>query len=204
MDALFVSRLRMPSSNRLTQHLLSNQYELHRTIMRAFPTPPGRVLFRIEPDAGTRLTDVIVQSQYRPDWSAASLPEGTGVDDPKSLTTGFQPGRRFRFRLVANPSVKRRIGGKRNGRREGVIGEDAQQAWLHCKASESGFRIDGSRVIDMGSVAAAKRDERLAFRAVRYEGILSVMNPETFACTLADGIGSGKGFGFGLLSIAPV
>jgi CRISPR system Cascade subunit CasE len=43
-------------------------------------------------------------------------------------------------------------------------------------------------------------DER--FFAVRYDGLLEVTDPVKFLETLRAGIGSAKGFGFGLLSLA--
>jgi CRISPR-associated protein Cas6/Cse3/CasE subtype I-E len=39
--------------------------------------------------------------------------------------------------------------------------------------------------------------------AVRFDGILQVTNAELFLQTLRAGIGPAKGFGFGLLSVAP-
>ncbi|MGI6156807.1 MAG: type I-E CRISPR-associated protein Cas6/Cse3/CasE, partial [Enterococcus lemanii] len=44
---------------------------------------------------------------------------------------------------------------------------------------------------------------RLSHLAVRYDGLLRVRSSEVFGEALAAGIGSAKGFGFGLLSLAP-
>jgi CRISPR system Cascade subunit CasE len=43
----------------------------------------------------------------------------------------------------------------------------------------------------------------MSFRSVRFEGHLTVTDETAFAETLSSGVGSGKAFGFGLLSIAP-
>ncbi|MCW5968617.1 MAG: type I-E CRISPR-associated protein Cas6/Cse3/CasE [Blastocatellales bacterium] len=45
--------------------------------------------------------------------------------------------------------------------------------------------------------------KRLTFGTVQFEGVLEVTDAEKFKQTLASGIGSGKAYGFGLLSIAP-
>jgi CRISPR system Cascade subunit CasE len=45
---------------------------------------------------------------------------------------------------------------------------------------------------------------RHRLRSVRYEGILEVTDPARFRETLVRGIGPGKAFGFGLLSVAPI
>jgi CRISPR system Cascade subunit CasE len=42
----------------------------------------------------------------------------------------------------------------------------------------------------------------LRFGAVSFEGRLEVTDLDAFRVTLRDGIGSGKAFGFGLLSVA--
>jgi len=39
--------------------------------------------------------------------------------------------------------------------------------------------------------------------AVTFDGILRVTDPELFTQTLAQGVGTAKGLGFGLLSLAP-
>ena len=41
----------------------------------------------------------------------------------------------------------------------------------------------------------------LSHAGVRFDGVLEVTDPVSFAATLDSGIGSGKAFGFGLLSV---
>jgi CRISPR system Cascade subunit CasE len=45
--------------------------------------------------------------------------------------------------------------------------------------------------------------KHLTFGAVQFEGLLEITDIEKFKQTLANGVGSGKAYGFGLLSIAP-
>ena len=45
--------------------------------------------------------------------------------------------------------------------------------------------------------------DRLEFLAVRFDGLLTVADPDALYGTVRQGIGSGKGFGFGLFSLAP-
>lgn len=45
--------------------------------------------------------------------------------------------------------------------------------------------------------------QRLTFGGVVFEGVLEVTDAEAFRRTLREGIGSGKAYGFGLLSVAP-
>ena len=47
-----------------------------------------------------------------------------------------------------------------------------------------------------------RHGRRLAHLAVRYEGLLQVGDPERLLQAVRGGIGSAKGLGFGLLSLA--
>ncbi|MEW6230411.1 MAG: type I-E CRISPR-associated protein Cas6/Cse3/CasE, partial [Bacillota bacterium] len=46
-------------------------------------------------------------------------------------------------------------------------------------------------------------DHGKKLRSVRYDGVLRVKDPTLFKKALFGGIGPGKAFGFGLLSVAP-
>ncbi len=152
----------------------------------------------------------------------------------KPFQPSFAPGQRMRFRLRANPTKKvaslskadrlagtrERDGDTKNGRRLALLREDEQIAWLLHKGEQGGFQIPGEWVaaddhrraanyrvdaIPEGWVRCSKdghADGR--FFAVRFEGVLHVTDPDQFLCTVADGVGAAKGFGFGLLSVAPV
>jgi|GEM_PF-199721 CRISPR-associated protein, Cse3 family len=70
----------------------------------------------------------------------------------------------------------------------------------------AGFAIDPNfTIVQPGYVYINKEGKGQGKRlhSARYEGILTVDNPELFKETLIRGIGSGKAFGFGLLSVAP-
>lgn len=61
------------------------------------------------------------------------------------------------------------------------------------------------RVVAMpeGRVRVEKGGTEAWLLAVRFEGVLKVTDADQFRQTIASGIGSAKGFGFGLLSVAP-
>jgi CRISPR system Cascade subunit CasE len=97
--------------------------------------------------------------------------------------------------------------------------EEDQLAWLARKGEQGGFRLVGVAVQpdlpDTRVTTAEKvRGQRpahddaarmaLRFGAVVFEGRLEVTDREVFLRTLHQGIGSGKAFGFGLLSVASV
>ncbi|MBO9390923.1 MAG: type I-E CRISPR-associated protein Cas6/Cse3/CasE [Roseiflexus sp.] len=94
--------------------------------------------------------------------------------------------------------------------------EEEQIAWLAHKGEQHGFRLLSTSVNpEAPAVQAAKQaDEHgwrkvtqtqtmhLTFGAVLFTGYLKVTDADRFRTALEHGIGSGKAFGFGLLSIA--
>ena len=49
-----------------------------------------------------------------------------------------------------------------------------------------------------------EQQDKLRHFAVCFEGVLKVTDEDLFTETVENGIGSAKGFGFGLLSLAPI
>lgn len=224
---MYISRLKLNPSTRKTREILINPYMLHQAVYRAFPDKPdggpGRVLYRVDENKLDGAISLIVQSEKVPDWTKAEYLGECLLE--KARCKPFAPpimgGQRLYFRLRANPSVKKQAEGKKNGYRLGLLREEDQLRWLHKKAEESGFSLVACRAMPEGivrdeigkkaeasSISGVSDDLQIPVRlrhyAVRFEGVLKVINPDLFAATLRNGIGSAKGFGFGLLSIALV
>lgn len=85
--------------------------------------------------------------------------------------------------------------------------------WLDAKARASGFILLSTVVQPAYAYwhkrpspmqeQAERRDDTGRRRAALFEGMLAVADPARFRDTLIHGIGPGKAFGFGLLSVAP-
>ena len=98
------------------------------------------------------------------------------------------------------------------GKRIELRSEEDRIAWLERKAEASGFRLLSVQinpdVLNLQTATEAKtfgkhEKGRLSFGAALFNGELEITDAEKFKQALADGIGSGKAYGFGLLSIAP-
>jgi CRISPR system Cascade subunit CasE len=207
---MHLSLIRLDPRSRRAVTEAGRPYELHRSLLKAFPGResggPGRVLFRLDTDEESGGMSALVQSEKKPDWGKVNGAAGfiaehkTKPFDPK-----FVQGQVLRFRLRANPT--RRIA--ESGKRQGVLGEEAQIAWLRRKGEEGGFEVVDASVTREGLAAdkmtdTSDRKHDLTMLAVRFDGLLRVVAPDAFRRTVEQGIGSAKGFGFGLLSIAPV
>ena len=141
----------------------------------------------------------------------------------KPYNPQFQNGQLLRFRLAANPTMRlSKVSKGADGKlvREEWIGKrvpvatDQLGEWLTRQAAHSGFSVERLDVVQSiiciseKEIPALERDhekqENGSLRYVHYEGSLKVTDSKGFACALIRGIGPAKGFGFGLLSIAPV
>ena len=227
---MYLSRLILNPRMRQVQIELQRPYEMHRTIMRAFPPlnapqpKEPRVLWRLDVDRRTSRIVVYVQSHVEPDWSAlaaahpgylldageAGVEKNPDCRDDLDEKYRFHAGQMLSFRLRANPA-KKAPAGRKNNPRVGIIAEDEQLRWLHRRAEEAGFRIvstsvtreDGPKDMLKGIKHTENGEHRMSLLAVRYEGLLAVADPDAFRKTIFAGIGPGKAFGFGLLSFAP-
>jgi CRISPR system Cascade subunit CasE len=203
---VFLSRLTLSLHDRKVQRTLQDAYRVHQALLAAFspdvPGGGGRVLYRVEPEQEGAVASVLVQSISVPDWRrdtfTAKLPVAR-AEGPKDLSVTLHAGQTLRFRLRANPTRKK------DGKRLAVIGEEAQLAWLRRKLGGYGMHVVAARRHDEGMVHASRRaeeDSRMTFLSIFYEGIVGVEDPVAAIVPLTEGIGSGKAFGFGLLSLS--
>ncbi|TLM98575.1 type I-E CRISPR-associated protein Cas6/Cse3/CasE [bacterium] len=208
---MYLSQLILDPRSRSVINNLADPYQLHRTLMGAFPEtlPKGeRVLYRVEQQRKIPYLSVLVQSGTLPDWRYLSergyllLPASVKTFDLHPST-----GHIFRFRLLANPTKRLKSSDDANGPRVGLVRSEEQCAWLERKAGQNGFCVLEVQTLKTVQPDAVKREKNkvhhIHCEAVRFDGLLQVVNPELFKVGLVCGIGSGKGFGFGLLSLAP-
>ncbi len=209
---MYLTRLILNPRHRRVQREIADPYQMHRSIMRAFPEDldreKERVLFRLDsPRGGAPL--LLVQSLAAPDWSWLEHDEGARgyllpASDPNPWVKDFQvqlePGQVLAFRLRANPTVKR------HGKRLGLYRGEEQVDWLTRKAQQGGFRLRSARASEERAIGGVihrnSHQEHLRLLSVCFDGVLQVVDPERLTEAVERGIGSGKGLGFGLLSLA--
>jgi len=206
---MYLSRIHLNHS-RAAQFWLSNPYRIHQRLMMACEGDP-RLLFRLEETENS--VQLLVQSQHEPDWQVAfiDLPVLDRPPECKSFTLRLPQGLPLRFRLLANPTVKKtqvHADGKETKTRLGLIHEADQEAWLRRKLDAAGADLLDCRITPRGvqhsRKPAAKGEGSQSHLAVLFEGVLRVRDSAALETALAEGFGSGKGFGFGLLSLAPM
>lgn len=207
---LFLSRLVLDPRSRQVRQDFLDTYQMHRTLCRGFADEAmpselakqiladARLLFRVDTDKRGHPT-ALVQSQVEPDWSRVDSVRGYFAQPPevKQFSPEFSVGRRLAFHVRANPTVKRQ------GKRLGLYRDEEQASWLQRKSEQHGFSLESFTAQIEDRIARARgKGDGVQFLAVRFTGTLCVSHTSPFAEAVATGIGSAKGFGFGLLSLA--
>ncbi|WP_030244902.1 type I-E CRISPR-associated protein Cas6/Cse3/CasE [Streptomyces sp. NRRL S-350] len=188
--------------------------DLHHRMMSLFPDhvaadQPRRrlgVLFRTDPTpAGDR---ILLQSAERPDLDR--LPTGYGHAVTKPLTPlldALRPGLNIRYRIAANPIRKPGRATRELYRLKAVVPLQGVAAddWWARQAKSSGLDLG---TLHSSPLEAAKGHRRSDQRPVKhdrvlFEGTAVITDPDLLRTRLTEGIGKGKAYGCGLLSIAP-
>jgi len=190
-------------------------YAVHQALWKAFKSEERPFLFRADAvrEAGKTRLKVLVQAELEADWSA--LGEGLAEVEQKRRAVRLTAGEQLRFFLRANPTVSRKgrnepafagVGGsefrERRGVRVGLVREEDQLRWLERKLGAAGAKAIGVRAHNARPWHWGRRELRAKHDGVDFEGALLVEDPGRLCEAVAAGIGAGKAFGFGLLSLA--
>lgn len=206
---MYLSKLTLDPRHAQARRDLGDAYEMHRTLARAFApdpdTPPARFLWRLERRADFQPSTVIlVQSEQIADWTVLDILGGYATEilgnKPVDLDKLVQPNARYRFRLLANPTVTRA------GKRYGLTREQDQLAWLCLQGKRHGFNVLACErgACDRLQVRQRRTGHRITVDTALFEGVLEAVAPEILRQSMVNGFGHGKAFGLGLLSLARV
>ncbi|MCP2292049.1 type I-E CRISPR-associated protein Cas6/Cse3/CasE [Nocardia amikacinitolerans] len=227
---MYLSRIPLNPARKGTRLFVTSAQVTHAAVMTSFPpsdhvaaadsTDNGRVLWRI--DRAENTIHLYVVSPTRPDFThiveQAGWPTTTtwATRDYRDLLDNLATGQRWHFRLTANP-VRRAMDRVRNdpterGRTTG-LDSSGQLHWLQRKAAEHGFELgqcvsgDSKEpdviITDRRSVTFQRHSHTVSLSTATFEGTLQVTDPQRLRAALIGGIGRAKGYGCGLLTLAP-
>lgn len=185
MSQLFITRATISYEDAARQ-FLNTSYKWHQFIWKAFPTKDGArdFLYRIDSALdGITITILSPEATINPGlstWQCKPIPD----------TFFLQP--KYRFKLRANPTFK-----TPNGKRYNLHRQDDILHWLQCKALRCGVKFSPNSEISIAPY------NQLSVQGVDISGTLTVTNIDDFKKAVKLGIGKGKAFGFGLLTLAP-
>ena len=177
---------------------------------------PGRTLWRIDRDTPASPTLWVVSGR-RPDLDGFAQEAGSLIDGTiyaskpyEVLLNRLAAGQVYAFRLAANAV--------RNGRRSpesettqrfGHVTSAQQLTWLQTRAERHGFSLCKSTTGEPDAVVVGHRrntffrqGQRVTIALSDFMGHLEVIDTERVRRSLVSGIGHGRAYGCGLLTLA--
>lgn len=222
---MYLTRVPLNVEKRRTMEALASPNMFHGALEAAFPNHiredaenGGRYLWRIDSLHGTQY--LMILSKELPDLGSFvaqfGFPGETAWEsrDYTPLLDRVHNGSTWHFRLIANPTKAiMELGNKDRGQACAHITSEYQVKWLLDRAEKNGFAIEeavpGEKEVQVTRSQwhiFLKRKERkkVSLLAVTYEGILTVTDEEKFKHLLTNGIGRGKAYGNGLMTLVQV
>lgn len=204
---MYMTRMELDTSKRKTIMALASPGLFHGAIESAF-NERGRNLWRIDKLKGKSY--LLLVSDTKPDLTGAV--EQFGIDgncetrDYSVFLSQITEGRRYRFRLTANPVISKSAGPGARGEVLAHVTVSQQEKWLYDRAQKNGFSLmEGEYAVTQSQwVSFHKGKEhgrQVVFRAVTFEGVLTVTDKELFVNALMNGMGREKAYGCGLLTV---
>ena len=169
---MYLSRVELDPTRRSTMTALAAPQKIHGAVESAFPGARRRRLWRLDRLGGKLY--LLVLSEDVPELSSAVEQFGTGAA-PQA-----------RGAVLAHCTTQH------------------QKQWLLDRAAKHGFALteDSFIVTQVQWQHFAKRGTRpVSLLSVTYEGVLQVTDAEAFRAVLCQGMGRGKAYGQGLLTV---
>ena len=210
---MLLSRIKLDPQRHETMKALASPNLLHGAVEHSFSGPRERRLWRVDTLAGNMY--LLLLSRRSPDLTALFRQFGPEGEEPLWESKDYTPlldriseGSQWYFRLVANPTISKtgKNGTDARGKIYGHITPEYQKKWLMDRAGSHGFSLDEGNF-------QIVRSQWLHFRkgsdggrpvtllAVTFEGSLTVTDPELFRQVLVNGLGRGKAYGLGMLTV---
>ena len=208
----YLSRVTLDLTRRNTMKALASANLIHGAIEKSFEGPRRRNLWRVDTVGGH--TYLLILSDGQPELSNVCTqfsPQGVEKaweSKPYEPLLGrIHEGDVWHFRLTANPTHSSKKDGGERGKVYGHITPEYQKQWLMDRSEKNGFHLEGEdfRVVERRWLRFHKGPEGgrpVTLLSVTYEGILKVTDSEAFKHVLCKGIGRGKAYGLGLLTVA--
>ena len=203
---MYLSRVYLDLSNRNTLKAVNSRSVLHGAVEAALTDDRSRKLWRIDSLGGELY--LMILSNQKPHLSVIASQFGdTGrageTREYDGLLGRIKKGDIWQFRLTANP-VKTDNVKQGQGKKRAVTIVDFQKQWLMDRAEKNGFCLseDSFDVVQNKWCRFFKKDNRVVtLLSVTFEGLLEVTDEELFRNMLVNGLGRGKAYGMGLMTV---
>ncbi len=204
---MYLTRMELDTNKRKCVIALKSPNLFHGAIEEAFPER-GRKLWRLDTLAGKRY--LLLVSEEKPDLTDAVRQFGTEAGWESRKYSPFleqiRNGDRRRFRVTANPVITKSAGTGNAGSVLAHVTPVYQEKWLADRAEKNGFLLEPERFSAVSDTWVTFRKgsdhgRTVSFRAVTFEGELTVTDANLFRELLVNGLGREKAYGCGLLTV---
>jgi len=212
---MFLTKLTLDPTAYRPQRLLRDTQQLHAAISASFPGGEGgRVLWRVEPSRGGDIV-ILVASPGGPNdaelWERITTADRAATRPYRKLLDRIEKGNHYRFRATLNPVRTH------NGHHTPIMDRQAQTSWVAKKLASNGATVF-THSADLDSdepdvqITSTVHDsftrrgstDRIELLKVTFDGSLQVSDPDALRHILCNGVGRAKGYGCGLITLAPI
>ena len=209
---MYLSKILLDIRHPSVRQTLRDANDMHRNLMAGFDMRSDTDAARAENHVLFRLYSrrdqmyLLVASDVKPDIPSLSArgfhTDEALIKDVTPLKQAFIPGRCFRFELLASP-CKKVVGDGKNSRRYFLDTPEARAEWLRRKGEQGGFEIvQVDEIGDREDICGYRRGTKIKNSGVVFTGLLRISDPEAFWQSYSAGIGPGKAYGMGMLTLA--
>ena len=222
---MYLTQMPLNPQRRSTRDMVSSPQRVHASVLAGFlpgVAERGRILWRLDADGPHSLNLFVVSSEV-PSFDALAEQAGWSSNpvwrtaDYDAFLAGLASGQRWVFRLVANPvrAIREPGGTSGRGHRVPLAKETDQREWLLSRAAGWGFVVAPGASGEENLIVSNSRRIRferhtggisrtVTVQSAQYDGVLEVQDAQALRRSLVAGIGGAKGYGCGLLTLAPL
>ena len=225
----YLTSLRLNERNRQAARDLTNCHDMHRTVMSMISDPRAesgdqvrrstQTLYRISQYGGA--PELLIQSANLPNPS--TLPDGYHsqhrILDLDLVLTRITARCQIRYSLLAAPvrSIRDPLTPGIRGKKHPLTSVEQVAGWWLARVPSLGLAAGTPEpdatpglAVDRAPFSGGRkvhaptgRSQRIQHRAFKITGSASVTDPTVLHQALLDGIGPGKAYGLGLLTVIP-
>ena len=192
---MYISKILLNAAIPLVRNELANLDLLDKTLSKLSGTKKFRYRLETVPlDKNGYMQPLVLVSENKPDPALSGKPSGffAAVETFK-YAIPVKNGMVYKFFLKANPSAKILFFDSE------FEGNELQIKWLESESYSNGFQLIDCSVKNDGYITASEKKVKIL--SAVFEGSMKVTDESRFKKMLYVGLGRGKEFGLGLVSV---
>lgn len=196
---MYLSKIEIDRRNSEIRKAIADCQQMHRFVTGLFGTDreSAQALYRTNM-VGEKMQIYIYSRQPVIHIPTCNIQQ----KDISSWLNRMEENQVWKFDLIASPSKKIPVEGKKNSRRRILRTPEERKMWLDRKARQHGFEILHSEEHESIHTTGKHKAENggdMYHDAYRYQGVLRITDAEKFRQAIGGGIGPGKAYGFGMM-----